>query len=174
MEYTTNPEPMLAGVPNRTSTQLGSWLLVVCVGFHCGHPVAAQETARQPEVCREVGHDASPALRDIRPIRPLPEQPREKPLRPIPSAPGIPNQADTVAQAGSSQKLDSLADRLMYSLAYRSFGTHESQVVRETAGSSGGKINYFSDPDCYFSSGDTNFPSSAPADCLQFCPVSNK
>lgn len=34
-----------------------------------------------------------------------------------------------VPQAGTSQKLDSLADRLMYRLAYRNFGTHEAVVV---------------------------------------------
>jgi hypothetical protein len=45
-----------------------------------------------------------------------------------------------VPQAGTTQQLDSLADRLMYRLAYRNFGTHESLVVNHsvTAGSSGG------------------------------------
>ena len=42
--------------------------------------------------------------------------------------------------AGTSQKLDSLGDRLMYRLAYRNFGDHESLVVDHTvtAGSSVG------------------------------------
>ena len=45
-----------------------------------------------------------------------------------------------VPQAGTTQQLDSLADRLMYRLAYRNLGTHESLVVNHsvTAGSSGG------------------------------------
>jgi uncharacterized membrane protein len=45
-----------------------------------------------------------------------------------------------VPQPGTTQKLDSLADRLMYRLAYRNFGTHESLVVNHSvvAGTSGG------------------------------------
>ena len=45
-----------------------------------------------------------------------------------------------IPQAGTNQKLDSLADRLMYRLAYRNFGDHESLVVNHsvTAGSSVG------------------------------------
>jgi len=45
-----------------------------------------------------------------------------------------------VPQPGTTQQLDSLADRLMYRLAYRNFGTHESLVVNHsvTAGSGGG------------------------------------
>ncbi len=45
-----------------------------------------------------------------------------------------------VVQPGTTQKLDSLADRLMYRLAYRNFSTHESLVVNQSvvAGSSGG------------------------------------
>ena len=34
-----------------------------------------------------------------------------------------------IPQSGTTQKLDSLADRLMYRLAYRNFGDHESLVV---------------------------------------------
>jgi hypothetical protein len=34
-----------------------------------------------------------------------------------------------IPQSGTSQKLDSLADRLMYRLAYRNFGSYESLVV---------------------------------------------
>jgi len=34
-----------------------------------------------------------------------------------------------IPQAGTSQKLDSLADRLMFRLAYRNFGTYDSVVV---------------------------------------------
>src|SRR5207237_9827462 len=43
-------------------------------------------------------------------------------------------------QSGTSPNLDSLADRLMYRLAYRNFGDHESLVVNHsiTAGSSTG------------------------------------
>ncbi|HLY62998.1 MAG TPA: VCBS domain-containing protein [Terriglobia bacterium] len=45
-----------------------------------------------------------------------------------------------IPQAGTSQTLDSLADRLMYRFAYRNFGDHESLVVNHsvTAGSSVG------------------------------------
>jgi len=45
-----------------------------------------------------------------------------------------------IPQSGTSQLLDSLADRLMYRLAYRNFGDHESLVVNHsvTAGSSVG------------------------------------
>lgn len=39
-----------------------------------------------------------------------------------------------IPQRGTSQKLDSLADRLMYRLAYRNFGDHESLVVNHTVG----------------------------------------
>ncbi|GAB3452754.1 hypothetical protein GCM10027321_01910 [Massilia terrae] len=37
-----------------------------------------------------------------------------------------------VPQAGTSEQLDSLADRLMYRLAYRNFGTYESLVVNHS------------------------------------------
>ena len=45
-----------------------------------------------------------------------------------------------VPQLGTTQKLDSLADRLMYRLAYRNFGTHEALVVNHSvvAGTSSG------------------------------------
>jgi uncharacterized membrane protein len=45
-----------------------------------------------------------------------------------------------IPQAGTNQRLDSLGDRLMYRLAYRNFGDHESLVVNHsiTAGSSVG------------------------------------
>jgi hypothetical protein len=45
-----------------------------------------------------------------------------------------------VPQPSVSQQLDSLADRLMYRLAYRNFGSHESLVVNHSvvAGSGGG------------------------------------
>ncbi len=39
-----------------------------------------------------------------------------------------------IPQPNTSQKLDSLADRLMYRLAYRNFGDHESLVVNHTVG----------------------------------------
>ncbi|HZI58573.1 MAG TPA: hypothetical protein VFF39_17465, partial [Verrucomicrobiae bacterium] len=45
-----------------------------------------------------------------------------------------------VTQPGTTNKLDSLADRLMYRLAYRNFGNHESLVVNHsvTSGTGGG------------------------------------
>jgi uncharacterized repeat protein (TIGR01451 family) len=45
-----------------------------------------------------------------------------------------------IPQTGTTQQLDSLADRLMYRLAYRNFGDHEALVVNHsvTAGSSAG------------------------------------
>jgi hypothetical protein len=45
-----------------------------------------------------------------------------------------------IPQPSTTQKLDSLADRLMYRLAYRNFGDHESMVVNQsvTAGTSTG------------------------------------
>jgi hypothetical protein len=50
------------------------------------------------------------------------------------------NGGTCVPQPGTNQTLDSLADRLMYRLAYRNLGTHESLVVNHSvvAGSSGG------------------------------------
>jgi hypothetical protein len=48
--------------------------------------------------------------------------------------------ATCIPQLGTSNQLDSLADRLMYRLAYRNFGDHDSLVVNHsvTAGSGGG------------------------------------
>src|SRR5207248_2681725 len=45
-----------------------------------------------------------------------------------------------VPQSGTSQKLDSLGDRLMYRLVYHNFGSHEALVTNHsvTAGSAGG------------------------------------
>jgi Abnormal spindle-like microcephaly-assoc'd, ASPM-SPD-2-Hydin len=50
-----------------------------------------------------------------------------------------------VPQPGTKQKLDSLADRLMYRLAYRNFGTHESLVVNHSVavGSGGGGVRWY-------------------------------
>jgi len=50
------------------------------------------------------------------------------------------NAGTCIPQSGTTQLLDSLADRLMYRLAYRNFGDHESLVVNHsvTAGSSVG------------------------------------
>ena len=42
------------------------------------------------------------------------------------------NGGSCIPQAGTSQQLDSLADRLMFRLAYRNFGTHESLVVNHS------------------------------------------
>ena len=48
------------------------------------------------------------------------------------------NGGTCIPQLGTSQRLDSLADRLMYRLAYRNFGDHEALVVNHsiTSGSS--------------------------------------
>lgn len=43
-----------------------------------------------------------------------------------------------VPQPGTDNKLDSLADRLMYRLAYRNFGSHESLVVNQSVAVNGG------------------------------------
>ena len=40
-------------------------------------------------------------------------------------------------QPGTDNKLDSLADRLMYRLAYRNFGSHESLVVNHSVAVNG-------------------------------------
>src|SRR5215510_375672 len=50
------------------------------------------------------------------------------------------NGGTCVPQPGTTQQLDSLADRLMYRLAYRNLGSHESLVVNHSvvAGTSGG------------------------------------
>ena len=50
------------------------------------------------------------------------------------------NGGTCVPQPSTTQRLDSLADRLMHRFAYRNFGNHESLVVSHsvTAGSSGG------------------------------------
>ena len=45
---------------------------------------------------------------------------------------------ECVPQPGTDTKLDSLADRLMYRLAYRNFGDHESLVVNHSVAVSGG------------------------------------
>src|SRR5262249_27522766 len=48
------------------------------------------------------------------------------------------NGGTCIPQLGTAQRLDSLADRLMYRLAYRNFGDHEALVVNHsiTSGSS--------------------------------------
>src|SRR6266568_2539394 len=50
------------------------------------------------------------------------------------------NGGTCITQPSTTQRLDSLADRLMYRLAYRNFGDHESLVVNHSvvAGSGGG------------------------------------
>ena len=40
----------------------------------------------------------------------------------------------TVPQPGTTLLLESMGDRLMYRLAYRNFGTHESLVVNHSVG----------------------------------------
>jgi hypothetical protein len=47
--------------------------------------------------------------------------------------------ASDVVQPGTTARLDALADRLMYRLAYRNFGTHESLVVNHTVNVGGGR-----------------------------------
>ena len=42
-----------------------------------------------------------------------------------------------IPQPGTSQQLDSLADRLMYRLSYRNFGTHESLVINHSVATGG-------------------------------------
>lgn len=46
-----------------------------------------------------------------------------------------------IPQPGTSQKLDSLADRLMYRLAYRNFGTYQSLVVNHSVSVGGRNKN---------------------------------
>ena len=49
-----------------------------------------------------------------------------------------------IPQAGTTQKLDSLGDRLMYRLAYRNFGDHESLVVTHSvAPGAGGGVRWY-------------------------------
>ncbi len=43
-----------------------------------------------------------------------------------------------IPQSGTNQQLDSLGDRLMYRLAYRNFGDHESLVVNHSVNPGGG------------------------------------
>ena len=54
-----------------------------------------------------------------------------------------------IPQSGTTQQLDSLADRLMFRLAYRNFGDHEAMVVNHsvTSGSSTGVRWYELRPD---------------------------
>jgi hypothetical protein len=49
------------------------------------------------------------------------------------------NGGSCIPQANTSEKLDSLGDRLMYRLAYRNFGTHESLVVNHSIFVSGNR-----------------------------------
>jgi hypothetical protein len=71
-----------------------------------------------------------------------------------------------VVQAGTTQLLESLADRLMYRLAYRNFGDHESLVVNHSVvASSGGGIRWY----------EIQNPSGTPtvAQLSTFAPDSN-
>ena len=71
-----------------------------------------------------------------------------------------------VTQPGTTTRLDSLADRLMYRLAYRNFGTHESLVVNHSvAANSGGGIRWY----------EIQNPSGTPSLAQQgtFAPDSN-
>jgi len=57
---------------------------------------------------------------------------------------GVPT-LDCIPQRGTKVKVDSLADRLMFRLQYRNFGTHESLVTNHTVNAGGGKagIRYY-------------------------------
>jgi hypothetical protein len=59
---------------------------------------------------------------------------------PVSAFTAVCNGGTCIPQSGTTNTLDSLADRLMYRLAYRNLGTHESLVVNHSvvAGSSGG------------------------------------
>jgi len=54
------------------------------------------------------------------------------------------NEGDCVPQSGTHQELDSLADRLMFRLAYRNFGDHESLVANHTVKVGTSKQNPYS------------------------------
>ncbi len=68
----------------------------------------------------------------------------ERPESPIAVAPFNPNVAN-VPQSGTSRKLDTLADRLMFRLQYRNFTSNESLVVTHTVvgGSGQAAIRYY-------------------------------
>ena len=71
-----------------------------------------------------------------------------------------------VPQPSVTQQLDSLADRLMYRLAYRNFGNHESLVVNHSVvAGSGGGVRWY----------EIQNPSGTPAVAQQstFAPDSN-
>lgn len=51
---------------------------------------------------------------------------------PVPAFTPVCNGGTCIPQPGTTQQLDSLADRLMYRLAYRNFGSHESLVVNHS------------------------------------------
>src|SRR5438309_5216663 len=55
------------------------------------------------------------------------------------------NGGTCVPQSGTTQKLDSLADRLMYRLAYRNFGDHEALLVTHSVapGTGGGGVRWY-------------------------------
>jgi hypothetical protein len=55
----------------------------------------------------------------------------------VPSFATACNGGACIPQAGTSNQLDSLGDRLMYRLAYRNFGDHESLVVTHSVKGSG-------------------------------------
>src|SRR5258708_1898075 len=63
---------------------------------------------------------------------------RVSPLRPLCGA------VTCVPQLGTAVRLASVADRLMYRLAYRNFGDHESLVVNHSvAVGSGGGVRWY-------------------------------
>src|SRR4051794_25021548 len=51
------------------------------------------------------------------------------------------NGGTCIPQPGTRQKLDSLADRLMYRLAYRNFGDHQALVVNHSVRAGGNVKN---------------------------------
>ena len=59
----------------------------------------------------------------------------------LPTAPFDPNLCDfnrnCIPQPGTTQRVDAISDRLMFRLAYRNFGTHESLVANHTVDADG-------------------------------------
>lgn len=57
-----------------------------------------------------------------------------------PFSPACSGGGTCIPQPSTKQQLDSLADRLMYRLAYRNFGTYEALVVNHSVTASGGQV----------------------------------
>lgn len=76
-----------------------------------------------------------------------------------------------IVQPGTTQQLDSLADRLMYRLAYRNFGTYEALVVNHSVSVGSGKRSTYSGVRWY----EIRNPNGTPSVYQQgtFAPDSN-